>query len=138
MEEKDKTLLDSINLLYVAMTRPEERLFVFSPSPPEQNQAIRDTVPAFFFHYLLNRDPSLVRKTRDVYEFGTPSPHTEKKKRQEVAKRLLSNMISSDWRDKVLIRTSAPEAWDIADPQKNFPVGKPGSYCFFKDIESRR
>ena len=32
-------------------------------------------------------------------------------------------MISSDWREKVLIRTSAPEAWDIADPQKNFQWG---------------
>ena len=32
-------------------------------------------------------------------------------------------MISSDWRKKVLIRTSAPESWDIADPQKNFQWG---------------
>jgi hypothetical protein len=32
-------------------------------------------------------------------------------------------MISSDWREKVLIRSTAPDAWDIADPQKNFQWG---------------
>jgi hypothetical protein len=32
-------------------------------------------------------------------------------------------MISSEWRERVLIRTNAPKAWDIADPQKNSQWG---------------
>ncbi len=119
-EEKDKTLLDTINLLYVAMTRPEERLFVFSPAPPAKPQDI-DTVPAFFFHYLQKAE--LWSEEKGIYEFGEPSPNNRKEKGKTGAKRVLSSMISSDWREKVLIRTSAPEAWDISDPQKNFQWG---------------
>jgi hypothetical protein len=119
-EEKDKTLLDAINLLYVAMTRPEERLFVFSPAPPAKPAAI-DTVPVFFFHYL--KQSELWSEETGIYEFGTASPHKAKENGKTIAKRSLSSMISSDWREKVLIRTSAPESWDIADPQKNFQWG---------------
>jgi ATP-dependent exoDNAse (exonuclease V) beta subunit len=120
VEEKDKTLLDAINLLYVAMTRPEERLFVFSPAPPAKPAAI-DTVPVFFFHYL--QQSELWLEETGNYEFGTASPPIAKENGKTIAKRSLSSMISSDWREKVLIRTSAPEAWDIADPQKNFQWG---------------
>lgn len=119
-EEKDKTLLDSINLLYVAMTRPEERLFVFLPAPPEKTiEPV--SVPAFFFHFL--KEKELWADNKSLYEFGTPSKHEQTEKAKSIAKRSLSGMISSDWRDKVLIRTSAPESWDIADPQKNFQWG---------------
>ena len=120
VEEKDKTLLDAINLLYVAMTRPEERLFVFSPAPPAKPAAI-DTVPVFFFHYL--QQSELWSEETGNYEFGTASPHKAIENGKTIVKRSLSSMISSDWRKKVLIRTSAPEAWDIADPQKNFQWG---------------
>jgi ATP-dependent exoDNAse (exonuclease V) beta subunit len=119
-EEKDKSLLDAINLLYVALTRPEERLFVFSPSPPAKSANI-DTVPAFLLHYL--QQSGLWSDQKSVYEFGTPSAFKPRTNGKLVVKRTLSAMISSDWREKVLIRTSAPEAWDIADPQKNFQWG---------------
>jgi hypothetical protein len=120
VEEKDKTLLDAVNLLYVAMTRPEERLFVFSPAPPAKPSAI-DTVPVFFYHYL--QQSELWSEEKGVYEFGTASPYKPKENGKTIAKRSLSSMISSDWREKVLIRTNAPESWDIADPQKNFQWG---------------
>jgi hypothetical protein len=119
-EEKDKSLLDAINLLYVAMTRPEERLIVFSPAPPAKPSAI-DTVPVFLSHYLKQSD--LWSEDKRVYEFGTASRYSAKEDGKMVNKRSLSSMISSDWREKVLIRTSAPESWDIADPQKNFQWG---------------
>ena len=120
MEEKDKTLLDTINLLYVAMTRPEERLFVFSPAPPAK-PGTPESVPAFFFHYLQQSERWSEKDS--VYEFGTVSRYKPKVNKKTIAQRSLTTMISSDWREKVLIRTSAPEAWDIADPQRNFQWG---------------
>jgi ATP-dependent exoDNAse (exonuclease V) beta subunit len=119
-EEKDKTLLDTLNLLYVAMTRPEERLFVLSPSPPSNPAAI-DTVPTFISHYL--QESGLWSEERGVYEFGSASRHKPEENGKTIEKRVLSSMISSDWREKVLIRTGAPETWDIADPAKNFHWG---------------
>jgi ATP-dependent exoDNAse (exonuclease V) beta subunit len=119
-EEKDKTLLDTINLLYVAMTRPEEKLFVFSPAPAAKPAAI-DTVPAFFFDYLQRQ--GLWSDEKRIYEFGRNFPANPKKNDKKISKRILSTMISSDWREKVLIKSSAPESWDIEDPQKNFQWG---------------
>jgi ATP-dependent exoDNAse (exonuclease V) beta subunit len=119
-DERDRTRLDSINLLYVAMTRPEERLFVFSPALPAKADDA-DTVPAFFLHYLQHSEQWSEQK--NIYEFGTLTKHKVKEDEKRVVKRSLSSMISSDWREKVLIRTGAPEAWDIADPQKNFQWG---------------
>jgi ATP-dependent exoDNAse (exonuclease V) beta subunit len=119
-EEKGKTLLDAVNLLYVAMTRPEERLYLFSPAPPARPAAF-NTAPLFFLNYLQKTE----RWSEDinVYEFGVDLPCEKKVTEKNVVKRSLSSMISSDWREKVLIRASAPESWDIADPQKNFQWG---------------
>jgi ATP-dependent exoDNAse (exonuclease V) beta subunit len=119
-EEKDKTLLDAINLLYVAMTRPEERLFVLSPAPPDK-QGTTETVPAFFAHYL--KESGLWSEGKDIYEFGEPTPYKAKTNGKTIAKRSLSSMISSDWREKILVRANAPEAWNIAEPQESFQWG---------------
>jgi len=45
-EEEEKSLLDSINILYVALTRPEERLYIISPLPPAKS-ANPDRFPGF-------------------------------------------------------------------------------------------
>jgi ATP-dependent exoDNAse (exonuclease V) beta subunit len=119
-EEKDKSLLDTINLLYVAMTRPEERLFVFSPASPDKTEKPA-TVPAFFSYYL--KDSGLWSEEKEIYEFGMAAPYKANSNGKTIAKRSLSSMISSDWHEKVLIRASAPEAWNIADPQESFQWG---------------
>ena len=115
-EEKDKTLLDSLNLLYVAMTRPEERLYIFSPAPPVKT-ALPDTPSSFFLHYL--KSQGLWTEGTNTYEFGTETAVKRKDILPSLNRRSLTSMISADWREKVLIRTSAPESWDVNDPQKN-------------------
>ncbi len=119
-EERNKTLLDSINLLYVAMTRPEERLFVFSPAPPKKMEN-PETVPAFFAHYL--EGSGIWSDAKGIYEFGEATPYEPKTNGKTIAKRSLSSMISNDWREKVLIRAGAPDAWNIAEPQESFQWG---------------
>lgn len=119
-EEKDKTLLDTINLLYVAMTRPEEKLFIFSPSPPAKPSSI-DSVPAFFYEFL-HRSGEWSDEKKN-YEFGTSSTYKPKEKVRKASKRMLTAMISSDWREKVLIKSGAPESWDVDDPRKNSEWG---------------
>lgn len=119
-EEKDKTLLDIVNLLYVAMTRPEERLYVFSPAPPAKSQGA-DSISSFFYDYL--QQSGLWSEQKNVYEFGIDSFVKPKETRKTIVKRTLSSMISSEWRERVLIRTNAPESWDIENPQKNSQWG---------------
>jgi ATP-dependent exoDNAse (exonuclease V) beta subunit len=119
-EEKDKSLLDAINLLYVAMTRPEERLYVFSPASPDKTEK-PGTVPAFFSYYL--KDSGLWSEGKEIYEFGGVTPYKAKTNGKTISKRSLSSMISSDWREKVLIRASAPESWNVSEPQEIFQWG---------------
>lgn len=56
-EEKLQTALDNLNLLYVAFTRPEEKLFVFCSSSPDKNNAaklVQDTLESIVTAGTLN------------------------------------------------------------------------------------
>jgi hypothetical protein len=98
------------------MTRPEERLYMFSPAPSRNASAI-ETATGFIHQYL--SQASLWSDEKYVYEFGSPSKHESKSKDGLIVKRSLSKMISEEWREKIFIRTSAPESWDVEEPQKN-------------------
>jgi len=50
-QEKSKTFLDNLNLLYVSLTRPEERLYILSPTPPVKSGGL-NSIPAFFRFFL--------------------------------------------------------------------------------------
>ncbi len=120
-EEEEKSLLDIINILYVAMTRPEERLYIISPVPPVKSANPR-SVPEFFKYFLIsaNRWSDQFMK----YEWGVLSIHESTIRESTTIKDgpdaiTLTNFISSNWRKKVFIRSSAPESWDVIDPQRS-------------------
>jgi ATP-dependent exoDNAse (exonuclease V) beta subunit len=115
-EEEEKSLLDIINILYVGMTRPEERLYIISPVPPVKSANLR-SVPEFFKHFLMseNRWSDQFMK----YEWGTRSIHQSKTIKETPETITLAKFISSDWREKVFLRLSAPESWDVMDPQRS-------------------
>ena len=115
-EEEDKTLLDAINVLYVAMTRPEEQLHIISPLPPVKSDRTR-TIPGFLAHFL--KTSGIWSEEKMNYEWGARSKHKVKLSGKELSAISPEKFLSSDWRDKVYIRLSAPETWDIADPQRN-------------------
>ncbi len=66
-EEENKSLLDILNLLYVVMTRPSHRIYIFSASPPEKNNGIY-SVPGFFKQYLVAKN--LWQDEQTIYTFG--------------------------------------------------------------------
>ena len=55
-EENKKLLLDAINLLYVAFTRPEDRLYIFSDLSPKKQKADDSTVRKFLLPILESMD----------------------------------------------------------------------------------
>ena len=108
-DEQQKSMLDLVNLLYVAMTRPEERLYILSKSA----SAIRETPdswPLFFDHFL--RSEGLWREEQSTYEFGTPSNHIRKLHKEKVDIIVLNTLTNSDWRNKIHIKMRAPYGWD--------------------------
>jgi ATP-dependent helicase/nuclease subunit A len=75
-EEQLQTALDNLNLLYVAFTRPEEKLFVFCSSNPDKHNAaklVQDTLESIVAAGTLN-----LQKDGDTISLGENSPKKQK------------------------------------------------------------
>ena len=112
-DEQQKSMLDLINLLYVAMTRPEERLYLLSKSPAATKDS-PDSWPLFFDFFV--RNEGLWAKEQSIYEFGTRVDHVQKAHKEKVNVVILNSLLNSDWRNKVNIKMRAPQIWDIDQP----------------------
>lgn len=119
-DEQEKSMLDLLNILYVAMTRPEERLFILTSLPPAQSEAV-DSLPKFFGYFL--KAEGLFAEEQRQYEFGTLTDHSEANQKEKPEALVLNEFISSDWQKKINIRTSAPHSWDADNPLRNADFG---------------
>jgi ATP-dependent exoDNAse (exonuclease V) beta subunit len=120
-EEERKSLIDLVNILYVAMTRAEERLYVLTQPAPENNSKIQ-SIPLFFDKFFKSNGEWMEGKRE--YEYGLPVEHEASDRDKLPGTATLSSFISNDWRKKVFIRARAPEVWDISDPEKKNHWGK--------------
>ncbi|MEI7663115.1 MAG: UvrD-helicase domain-containing protein [Bacteroidota bacterium] len=112
-DEQEKSMLDLLNLLYVAMTRPEERLYILSKSPSVVKEA-PDSWPAFFDFFL--KSEGTWNEGKVTYEFGTRVDHQRKGSKEKIDVVVLNNLINSNWRGKINIKLRAPQIWDIDQP----------------------
>jgi ATP-dependent exoDNAse (exonuclease V) beta subunit len=103
-DENGKALLDNINLLYVAMTRPSERLYITTTLPDQFRNLSR------IFKGFLEEEGKWSEE-QGVYTFGTPVA-PKQRKRPARNNRVLTELPSRHWREKVQIRQTAAEAWD--------------------------
>ncbi len=118
-DEKNKSLLDLMNTLYVALTRPSERLYIITTYPPKTTSE-NSSLPFLFTKFL--NEKGLWDDTIDCYDFGIPSKFiTKEKKTQEVTQ--LKEFLSTDWQKRIMVSHLAPENWDSIDPDKNRRYG---------------
>ncbi|HHG85529.1 MAG TPA: hypothetical protein ENJ82_12350, partial [Bacteroidetes bacterium] len=77
-EEINKTILDNLNVLYVAFTRPRERLYVFIPKGKPRKSAEpplqKDIRTADALIRLILEEPAFDRAEETLYESGFPIP----------------------------------------------------------------
>jgi ATP-dependent exoDNAse (exonuclease V) beta subunit len=114
-EEERKSLIDLVNILYVAMTRAVERLYVLTQSTPENNSKT-PSIPVLFNNFFRSTGEWIEGKSE--YEAGENDKREVIEKAESSGNISLSSFISRDWQKKVFIRARAPEIWDINDPQK--------------------
>jgi len=114
IEEDQKSLLDLVNLLYVVMTRPTDRLYIFPAQPPEKEDTV-ESVPKFLKYYLKIRD--VWENDKTLYTFGKKKKYKSKAV-EEGSDFKLSRFISSEWRNRMLLSLQAPEHWEIEDPDE--------------------
>lgn len=120
-EEKNKSKLDAINLLYVALTRPEERLYIFTAKPSKNTDAINSYSDMFAYYY----------QSMGLWDSNTTTySHGEEKIREQHSKIQASNTFnlksfhSNQWRESIKMRAAAPSIWNLEaiDNKKNYGV----------------
>jgi ATP-dependent helicase/nuclease subunit A len=111
-KELVQTYVDNINVLYVAFTRAEQRMYSFGPLPVnEKLSSIADLI-----HQTLGPNNF---SEQGVYEVGACQEQVQGKEEQteEIVK--LSQYPSTRWQSKLAISTKAANLWDIVDNEKN-------------------
>ena len=117
-KEDAKSLLDEINVNYVAFTRPESRLHLVSQYPSKKPQNI--DVPFLlkgFLEYM-----QLWKEDQDHYAWGDEKKPAEKEAAtaNNTADNIyLEDFVSEDWRKKLVLAPEAPGKWDVTDPKQN-------------------
>jgi ATP-dependent exoDNAse (exonuclease V) beta subunit len=118
-DEMNRSLIDMVNVLYVALTRPEERLYVLTKDFPEKTDST-PSVPKLLSRFFM--DEGSWEKGRELYQYGSrwqrakPDDKTDKvdvSPEPAVCRPSL----------KMLLRRHAPKAWDMESPGKNLEWG---------------
>jgi ATP-dependent exoDNAse (exonuclease V) beta subunit len=120
-DEKNKSLLDSLNVLYVALTRPEERLYILT-GKPSKSPGNLSTVSDMFAHYYQQNGDWQEGKT--VYTFGEQTIHKQHLKGAETQNFKLLTFNSNQWRNHIKMRAAAPSIWnlEITESKKDYGV----------------
>ncbi len=120
----EKSRLDMINLLYVVMTRPSERLYVLTELPVSESRKL--DVPSFFADFLKNTGKWEKEKLK--YEYGTAVKHAATEKSRDI-KYDLKSFVSTDWRDRLIQKSFSYDMWDIENSEKSRQWGKTVHYA---------
>ncbi len=112
-KERNSSLLDMINLVYVAFTRPAERLYILTREPGKGDP---NNLPNLLTQYIESNSDEWVQ-TGNIYSKGTDEPVTKTQNSLPEAG-MLSGMISSPWQGRIKIARRAPVYWST-DQSKN-------------------
>jgi ATP-dependent exoDNAse (exonuclease V) beta subunit len=119
-------MLDMMNLLYVVMTRPTDRLYIFAQRPPKKSDAAV-SVSGLLKQYLEMADQWQAEKP--VYSFGSrtdkPIQHIKREDNgnNEESYRL-EKIVSERWQNRILLSMQAPQTWDVENPDLTKSRGK--------------
>ncbi|MDP4290687.1 MAG: UvrD-helicase domain-containing protein [Bacteroidota bacterium] len=120
-KEIGQKMLDLTNLLYVVMTRPEERLYVISESY-EGNQPDK-SVAGLLKSFIVEKGSWPEGENTPVL-FGAPLSGRATPEKEIAGNEPAGPMISSAWQDRILLSRRAPDNWDSANPEHAQEYGK--------------
>lgn len=113
-EELMQTLIDNLNLLYVAFTRAEEQLIIFSPEASEKSMS---RVPALLSGSLEVMQCSL---DENIYERGKPELKRENGKMKDtILPEKLRLYTSSRWQEKIAISSRSGDLLQLRGDKAN-------------------
>jgi ATP-dependent exoDNAse (exonuclease V) beta subunit len=107
-KERDSSMLDMVNLIYVAFTRPAERFYLITREPGKGDA---NNLPNLISQYIDSTSADWVQ-TGSIFTLGREEP-VEKKLREAPIANMLSKMISSPWQGRIKIARRAPVYWSV-------------------------
>jgi len=116
-KERNSSLLDMINLIYVAFTRPAERLYLITREP---GNGEANNLPNLL-RIFIETNPEKWTHNGKLFILGTDEHKEKKASSLPGGNRFPEGMISTPWQDRIRIARRAPVYWSI-DPSKNKQV----------------
>lgn len=127
-EELNRTLLDNINLLYVAFTRPRERLYVYAPlwiRRDSKAPGLRDIRTVGHLINLILEDDEFAGLDNEMYETGFPLPPQSES--EAGLTKQAEELLSGPWRERIRIDRRFRKYWGSDEEQqqkhKDIPRG---------------
>lgn len=123
-EEKLKAMLDELNVVYVALTRAADEIYI----SVEEVKDVKDIKGVeHFFHQVL---PKLNENKESVFSMGKPIKLCEVIQNETLHKAIEpKKIIRSDWRKKIKMSFSAPSMWNVPEnSEKIFPKLNPKNF----------
>ena len=103
-----------INLLYVALTRPSERLYIISNLPSAKQEAANLSLPVLFKDYL--QYVQLWEEGKTTYSIGKTSQILLKASSKADNMLYMNDFYSFDWKKRIIVSNLAPANWNTEDP----------------------
>ncbi|TRZ66397.1 hypothetical protein D4R20_00635 [bacterium] len=93
--------IDNLNLLYVALTRPEQELYVFVPDKPKNRNNVGELLKK-----VIQNDAELSLKMNDsIFKLGTSlSGIRREEKETDIVSETLDKCFSNEWYKKIIIK----------------------------------
>ena len=158
-EEVEKTLLDGLNTLYVAFTRPRHRLYILSKLPDEGRKPAAELpltatpelptaqgeardVAALLSGYLRTLGRWQDGQTSFVLSQGTSNPSTKHLaptggQRQLSTTFPLTNLTSSDWHERLKLRRHATTVFDFDEQERLGELNRKLHYALRRLLSAR-
>lgn len=128
--ETDKSKLDVINLLYVALTRPKDRLYLLNQLDVDKTTACPDfsvgKTNNYFLDYCLTQPDAKINDSE--YKFGLFSSKVVNSQQsttngQQTKNEVIKEVVYNPWRSKINISYQAPKFWDVENPENYTDYG---------------
>ena len=111
-EEQAKAFLDDLNVLYVALTRAAQQLYVYTQAPSGEGKL--NTLGKLFQHYFTQN------QLEAPYVLGViPAPKKEKQNIEFHPFKLQYQRIAN-WRSVVQLKNNAKQLWDVAQTKQEW------------------
>lgn len=116
-QELEKTFIENLNMLYVGLTRPENRLYIIAQKKDFTKPGAQNNISYLFYQYLQHQE--LWKEDQLCYQLAKGNP--EKKTHAEVSDQVfhLDLFASYNWTQRLRLKQHANNVFDFATQQEH-------------------